>query len=234
MSEARPSVLVVDDAPAVVELVRDHLESVGFDVVGVHSGADALTEIGNRRFDALVVDIVMPGMSGYELVEALRGQEVATPVLMLTGRRDVEDVVKGLTVGADDYLTKPFHIAELEARVHALVRRGKSTASAMLRLGDLQIDALKRVARRQDKDLDLTHREFDILYYFAQRSPEVVSRDELLKEVWGVEFDPGTNVVEVHIFNLRKKLEMDDGSRLVHTVRGQGYRLDISEAVAAG
>lgn len=227
MSENRSSVLIVDDAPAVVEMVKDHLESVGYTVDGANSGDEALKLVAGRSYDVVIVDVIMPGMSGFDLVEALRKRGSKTPVLMLTGRREVEDVVQGLKVGADDYLTKPFHIAELEARVDALVRRGRATADATLRLGDVEVDPLKRTVTRSGRDVDLTHREFDILYYLGQHMPEPVSREELLREVWGLDEDPGTNVVEVHIFNLRKKLEEAGGERLVHTVRGQGYRLHL-------
>jgi DNA-binding response OmpR family regulator len=213
--------------PAVVELVKDHLESVGYSVDGANSGAEALDLVAGRSYDVVIVDVIMPGLSGFELVEALRKRGSKTPVLMLTGRREVEDVVQGLKVGADDYLTKPFHIAELEARVDALVRRGRASADATLRLGDVEVDPLKRTVVRAGREVDLTHREFDILYYLGQKMPEPVSREELLREVWGLDEDPGTNVVEVHIFNLRKKLEQEGGERLVHTVRGQGYRLQI-------
>jgi DNA-binding response OmpR family regulator len=227
MPENQSWVLVVDDAPAVVELVKDHLESVGYSVDGANSGAEALDLVAGRSYDVVIVDVIMPGLSGFELVEALRKRGSKTPVLMLTGRREVEDVVQGLKVGADDYLTKPFHIAELEARVDALVRRGRASADATLRLGDVEVDPLKRTVVRAGREVDLTHREFDILYYLGQKMPEPVSREELLREVWGLDEDPGTNVVEVHIFNLRKKLEQEGGERLVHTVRGQGYRLQI-------
>ena len=135
-------------------------------------------------------------------------------------------LVEAMKSGAFDYLTKPFHMAELEARIRALIRRRRSAEGSPIEIADLVIDPLARVARRDGDALDLTHREFDILYYMARRSPEVVTREELLKDVWRVDFDPGTNVVEVHIFNLRKKMEESGGHRLVHTVRGQGYNLE--------
>ena len=226
MSQDPLSVLVVDDEAPVVDLIRESLEGEGFEVLGAASAAEALDRIAERDFSALVVAVVMPEVSGYDLVEQLRNQRIDSPVLMLTGQGRVEDVVQGLDVGADDYLTKPFHMAELEARIRALIRRRRSAEGSPIEIADLVIDPLARVARRDGDALDLTHREFDILYYMARRSPEVVTREELLKDVWRVDFDPGTNVVEVHIFNLRKKMEESGGRRLVHTVRGQGYNLE--------
>ena len=226
MSQDPLSVLVVDDEAPVVDLIREYLEGEGFEVLGAASAAEALDRIAERDFSALVVDVVMPEVSGYDLVEQLRNQRIDSPVLMLTGQGRVEDVVQGLDVGADDYLTKPFHMAELEARIRALIRRRRSAEGSPIEIADLVIDPLARGARRDGDALDLTHREFDILYYMARRSPEVVTREELLKDVWRGDFDPGTNVVEVHIFNLRKKMEESGGRRLVHTVRGQGYNLE--------
>jgi DNA-binding response OmpR family regulator len=226
MSQDRPSVLVVDDEAPVVELIQEYLEGEGFEVVGAASAKEATDQIEKREFSALVVDVVMPEVSGYDLVSDLRDRRIDTPVLMLTGQGRVEDVVQGLEVGADDYLTKPFHLVELEARIRALIRRMKSAEGSPIEIADLVIDPLARIAKRGGEPMDLTHREFDILYYMARRSPEVVTREELLKDVWRVEFDPGTNVVEVHVFNLRKKMEDSGGRRLVHTVRGQGYKLE--------
>jgi len=226
MSQDRLSVLVVDDEAPVVELIQEYLEGEGIDVVGASSAQEALDRLDEQAFSALVVDVVMPEVSGYDLVRQLREKRIHTPVLMLTGQGRVEDVVQGLEVGADDYLTKPFHMAELEARIRALDRRVKSAGGAPLEIADLVIDPLGREARRGDRLLDLTHREFDIVYYMGRRSPDVVTREELLKDVWRVDFDPGTNVVEVHVFNLRKKMEEAGDRRLVHTVRGKGYKLE--------
>ena len=171
----------------------------------------------------------MPGRNGLQLSAELRREGVDTPILMLTGRDSTPDVVRGLNAGADDYLTKPFDFDELLARVNALTRRRSGPVSGVLHHGDLELDRLKRHVRRGARLIDLSPREFRLLEFFMLHPEQVVTRVQLLEKVWDMSFDPETNVVEAHISNLRKKLEDQDGTRLIHTVRGAGYTFRIAE-----
>ena len=182
-------------------------------------------------YDLLLLDVMLPGKSGLEIVHDLRNEENAVPVLLLTARDSTEDVVRGLDVGADDYLTKPFSFDELLARVRALVRRGGSERQERLIYADLELDRLRHVATRRGQRLNLTPKEFQLLEYFLLHPEAVVRRTELLEKVWDMHFDPMSNVVDVHVANLRRKLQDNEDAGLIHTVRGVGYML-ISEPPA--
>jgi two-component system OmpR family response regulator len=195
---------------------QGHLVAVAADVSG------ALDALGAGTFDAAVLDVMVPGGSGYEVLERLRADHGAIPVLMLTARGAVNDRVEGLDRGADDYLVKPFSFAELAARLRALERRREAPPTE-LRAGTLVLDLARRRARAGERRLELTHIEFELLAALLRASGEAVSRRELLREVWGYEFDPRTNVVDVHVNRLRRKLEDIELPDLVRTVRGFGY-----------
>jgi DNA-binding response OmpR family regulator len=183
-----------------------------------------------EAFDLVILDVMLPGQSGFEIVRELRAREETVPVLMLTARDAREDVVTGLDSGADDYLTKPFGLDELLARVRALLRRPRADRPERLSCGGIELDRVRHVATREGRRLDLTPMEFRLLEYLIQRPGAVVRRTELLEKVWDMSFDPMSNVVDVHVANLRQKLRAGGEPPLVHTVRGVGYVLK-AEAV---
>ncbi|HEX6941110.1 MAG TPA: response regulator transcription factor, partial [Longimicrobiales bacterium] len=200
------------------------LREEGYAVDVAHDGTDGAMKAQVYEYDALVLDVMLPGKSGFEIVQELRRGRRSVPVLLLTARDATEDVVRGLDAGADDYLTKPFSLDELLARIRALVRRGGSKRDERLVYGDLHMDRLKHSAMRAGTELDLTPKEYRLLEYFLLRPEEVVRRTELLEKVWDLHFDPMSNVVDVHVANLRRKLRRH-GPPLIHTVRGVGYIL---------
>jgi len=219
------SILVVDDQPELVEVIREGLQSGGHGVVGVQTGEAGLERASSESFDVIVLDVMLPGMDGFAVARALRDRGVTTPILMLTARDAEGDVVHGLSEGADAYLPKPFRIAELEAHLNALRRRVGMESRTVLKIGDLVLDRVKREVRRGGTEIPLTNIEFKLLETLLLRPDRVFSKEELLHLVWGLTFDPGTGVLNVHLGNLRGKLEDDDRTRLIHTVRGRGYSL---------
>jgi DNA-binding response OmpR family regulator len=205
--------------------VASGLASRGYEVVCAADVESARREVDQRRFDAAILDLMVPGGSGYDVLELLRARSPGVPVLILTARDEVDDRVQGLERGADDYLVKPFAFVELAARLAALLRR-PSTRVETLRVGPLEIDPLHRRASCDSAALNLTPKEFELLLCLAAHSGEVMTRKELLEVVWGYRFDPGTNVVDVHVTRLRRKLEGTAAAGRVRTVRGMGYALD--------
>ncbi|HSB86243.1 MAG TPA: response regulator transcription factor [Ilumatobacteraceae bacterium] len=220
-------VLVVEDDDAVRSAVDRGLGVHGFDVSTVPDAESALTSVARHRPDLMIVDVGLPGMSGIELCTRLRVLDVDTPILILSARDQVGDRVAGLQAGADDYLVKPFSLDELAARLHALLRRARPTATptTALAAGPLWIDLDRRVATVDDVRLDLSRREFDLLATFAANPGIVLSRVRLLELVWGYDFDVDTNVVDVFVGYLRRKLEAAGDHRLIDTVRGVGFVL---------
>ena len=188
-------------------------------------GREALDAIARRPPAVMVLDVTMPDLDGVTVVRRMRDQGVDIPVCILSARDDVDDRVAGLQAGADDYLVKPFALAELTARLQALLRRRGSDAPAALAVGDLVVDPRRHVAARAGRDLDLTRREFELLESFARHAGQVLSRDQLLRQVWGYNFDVETNVVDVFVGYVRRKLESAGEPRMLHTVRGVGWRL---------
>ncbi|MCX4782103.1 response regulator transcription factor [Streptomyces sp. NBC_01264] len=221
----KPEVLVVDDDPGVREALKLGLGLEGFTVRLAEDGEDALARIADRLPAVVVLDVTMSGLSGVEVVRMLRAQGRTLPVCMLSARDEVDDRVAGLAAGADDYVVKPFSVAELSARLHAMVRLHESTAVRPLVIGDIAIEPARRAASRAGRDLQLTTREFDLLTALAHRPGQVLSRGQLLEQVWGYTWDVDTNVVDVFIGYLRKKLEADGGPRVLQTVRGIGFVL---------
>lgn len=223
-----PRVLVVDDDSDVLASLERGLRLSGFEVSTAFDGAEALRSATETRPDAIVLDINMPVLDGVSVVTALRAMDNDVPVCVLSARSSVDDRVAGLEAGADDYLVKPFVLAELVARVKALLRRRGATAtssSEIITVGPLEVDIPGRRARVNGVDVDLTKREFDLLAVLAEHKTAVLSRAQLLELVWGYDFAADTNVVDVFIGYLRRKLEANGGPRLLHTVRGVGFVL---------
>ncbi|MFF1836035.1 response regulator transcription factor [Streptomyces sp. NPDC058231] len=220
-----PEVLVVDDDPGVRQALDLGLGLEGFTVRLAEDGESALDQVELRPPSVVVLDVTMPGLSGVDVVRRLRADGRTLPVCMLSARDEVDDRVAGLAAGADDYVVKPFSIAELAARLHAMVRLHASTAERPLVIGDVTIEPARRTASRTGRDLQLTAREFDLLLALAHRPGQVLSRAQLLEQVWGYTWDVDTNVVDVFIGYLRKKLEADGSPRILQTVRGIGFTL---------
>jgi two-component system OmpR family response regulator len=225
----RPRLLLVeDDAPIAAEVVAE-LIARGFDVTHAATGSDGLDLAMSGSFDALVLDRLLPGLDGLAVLERLRAEGVRTPVLVLSALSAVDDRVTGLKAGGDDYLTKPFAIEELAARIEALLRRPVETRETMLRAGPVEIDLIARVARRNGRGLDLLPRELRLLEYMVRRPNQVLTRDMLLEDVWHYRFIPQTNLVDVHIGKLRRKLDTPDEIPLIQSIRGAGFMLRIAE-----
>jgi two-component system response regulator PrrA len=223
-------VLIVEDDDAVRTAVDRGLGVHGFEVSSVADAESAMAIVARRRPDMMIVDIGLPGMSGVELCTRLRGLDVDTPILILSARDQVGDRVAGLQAGADDYVVKPFSLEELAARVHALLRRSRSTptATSVLAAGPLWIDLDRHVAKVDEKRLDLSRREFDLLAVFASNPGIVLSRIRLLELVWGYDFDVDTNVVDVFVGYVRRKLDAAGTPGLIETVRGVGFVLRVA------
>ncbi len=221
-----PTVLIVDDDPKLLKMLERTLVYEGFQVATARDGNAALSEVQARRPDVMVLDWLMPGMDGLGVLEHLRDAGDKTLILMLTARDSVENRVEGLESGADDYLVKPFAPAELLARVHALLRRPSVNAQdTVLSYAGLELNASTRETRRGERSFDLTAKEFDLLRYLLRHPRQVLSRDQILQEVWGYDFGGEDNVLEVYIGYLRKKTEAGGEPRLIQTVRGVGYVL---------
>jgi DNA-binding response OmpR family regulator len=221
-------ILVIEDDPAILRGLADNLKFESYGVLTATTGEAGLAAVHEHKPDAIILDLRLPGISGYEVCRKLRGQGDQTPILMLTARGEESDRVLGLDLGADDYVTKPFSIRELLARVRALLRRTQAGKPAMpdeLRFGDVWVDFRRYEASRSGKPLELTRKEFGVLRYLASRPGEVVTRDELLNEVWGYESYPTTRTVDNHIACLRAKIERDPAEpEYLRTVHGVGYK----------
>ena len=220
-----PTVLVVDDDRAIRTALERALRLEGFDVDTAAGGERALELIGERRPSVVLLDVVMPDLSGVEVARRLRGDGVEVPICMLSARDEVADRVAGLEAGADDYIVKPFALEEVVARLHALLRRSPTREAVPLRVGDLLIDPARRVVRRGEREVELTRREFEVLEELARHAGMVLSRPQLLERVWGYDFEVDGNVVDVFVGYLRRKLEEGGEPRMLHTVRGVGFVL---------
>ena len=219
-------VLVVEDEQRLARLMKRVLEEEGHVVDLAGNGEDALALGLTGTFEAIVLDILLPRMDGFEVCRRLRANNVTTPVIMLTARASVEDRVTGLDAGADDYLAKPFAFEELLARVRALVRRQPAIAStARLQVGNLVMDTAKHEVRRGDQVVALTGKEYQLLEYFLRHPNQVLTRNQILDHVWGYDAEPGASVIEIYIHYLRNKIDRDAPVQMLHTVRGVGYML---------
>ena len=221
-----PVVLLVDDDAAIRRSVAAGLELEGFRVISASGGRAALEAVERIHPAVVLLDLTMPDLDGLEVLRRLRDTGEQVPVCILSARDEVDDRVRGLEAGADDYVVKPFAVEEVVARLHALLRRRPDTGShVLLRVGDIELDARGHRATRGGRELDLTPREFALLEVFLQRPGEVIDRRVLHEEVWGYSFDPGTNVTDVFVGYLRRKLEAAGEPRVLHTVRGIGFVL---------
>lgn len=220
-------ILIVEDNPQVAQFVRKGLTEAGHAVDHTDNGRDGLFLASSESYDVLVLDRMLPGgVDGLGIIQALRRTGNTTPILILSALADVDERIRGLKAGGDDYLTKPFAFGELEARVNALARRGQASGQeTVLKVGDLTLDILSRKASRGGKVIALKPREYKLLEYLMRHADQVVTRTMLLENVWDYHFDPQTNVIDVHISNLRQKIDAGFGRPLLHTVRGAGYRL---------
>jgi heavy metal response regulator len=219
-------VLLVEDDRTIAEFVEKGLREAGFAVDVAADGQAGLDRALAGGYDAAIVDVMLPHMDGLSLIDALRAKGVRTPVLILSARRSVDDRVRGLQAGGDDYLTKPFDFAELLARVHALIRRATGTPEpTRLVFADLSLDLLTRKVQRGSQSIDLRPREFALLEYLMRNAGRVVSKTSILSHVWGYNFDPNTNVVDVLVSRLRDRIDKPFPAKLLHTVRGVGYVL---------
>jgi len=216
-------VLVVEDEKKMASFVRKALLSEGFSVDVLHHGDAVVPAASATPFDVIVLDIMLPGLDGIGVLRQLRSRNIRTPILLLTARGDVNDRVEGLNAGADDYLPKPFVLAELIARVRALGRRSGDSRSAVLRLEDLTVDTTTRSVKRASRDIELAPREFRLLEFLLRTPGRVCSRMAIIENVWDYNFDPGTNLVDVYVMRLREKIDAGFEVKLLHTIRGVGY-----------
>ncbi len=234
-------ILVVEDDAKIAQFLRKGLGEAGYRVDHLDTAEDALGAATLKRYDALVVDLMLPGMDGLQLIEGLRGRGVTTPILILSARRTVDDRVQGIKMGGDDYLTKPFSFSELHVRIEALIRRARigdgdgssrdgrraTVASQVTKLdvGDIEMDLLSREVCRQGRPLDLQPREFSLLELFLRHPGQVLTKTLILEHVWSYDFDPQTNVVDVLVSRLRSKVDRQFDHKVIHTIRGVGYVL---------
>ncbi|TVT81951.1 heavy metal response regulator transcription factor [Pseudomonas sp. H3(2019)] len=224
--------LLAEDEPRIGTYVQQGLNEAGFNVDLVISGTNALQHALSEDYDLLILDVTMPGLDGWEVLRMVRAAGKNVPVLFLTARDRVEDRVKGLDLGADDYLVKPFAFSELLARVRSLLRRGSSAPTQThIKIADLEIDLMKRRALRGGKRIDLTAKEFALLELLLRRRGEVLPKSLIASQVWDINFDSDTNVIEVAVRRLRAKIDDDFEPKLISTVRGMGYMLDAPESV---
>jgi len=222
-------ILVVEDDKQIASFVARGLKEAGFVVDQAENGEDGLRSALAHPYDAAVVDLMLPKLDGLSVIEELRRKKVLTPVLILSAKRSVDDRVKGLQAGGDDYLTKPFSFVELLARVQALIRRAnRETEPTRLVAGELTVDLLSREVTRAGSRIDMQPREFALLEYLMRNAGRVVSKTMILEHVWGYDFDPMTNVVDVLVSRLRNKVDRDFEKKLIQTHRGVGYALKIS------
>jgi two-component system response regulator MprA len=220
---SKPKVLVVDDEESILDFITMALEHEGYQVVSATTGSQALEVFQAERPQCVILDWMLPDLDGLQVCQRLR-QASSVPILMLTAKGEWEDRVKGLDAGADDYLAKPFKYQELLARMRAVLRRVGSDVGSVLTFGDLNLNVSNRTLSRQDKPIELTHREFELLEFLMRNPRQLVTREQLLTNIWGWDYDGNANVVEVHLSSLRSKLQ-DNDRKLIRTIRGAGYIL---------
>jgi len=218
-------ILVVEDEKKTASFVRKALQAEGFAVDVLHDGDSVRPSVETNAFDVIVMDIMLPGRDGLSVLRQIRDQRITTPVLVLTARGEVSERVEGLNAGADDYLCKPFALAELIARVRALGRRGGEQNAVVLRVGDLTLNTITRQARRGNLAIELASREYRLLEFLMRSPGRICGRMAIIEKVWDYNFDPGTNLVDVYIMRLREKIDSQFDTKLLHTVRGIGYVL---------
>lgn len=218
-------ILVIEDEKKIASFVRKGLEAQGFVVDACHHGDEGFIAACTRPYDAIVLDIMLPGRDGLSILRALRERRMAVPIILLTARGELNERLEGLNLGADDYLTKPFYIEELIARLHVVTRRASGASQSILAVADLTVNLLTREVTRGGRKIELTAREFELLEHLARSPGRVLTRAQICERVWNYDFDPGTNLVEVYIQRLRKKIDADADVKLIETIRGVGYRM---------
>jgi two-component system, OmpR family, response regulator len=218
-------ILVVEDEKRLAQLIRKGLRENGFVVDVLHHGDEALQVILSTPFDAVVMDVMLPGRDGLSILRQARDKGNRVPLLLLTARGEVNERVEGLNLGADDYMAKPFSVDELAARLRALIRRGTGENLTLYKIQDLVLDTAKRNVRRGERKIELTSREFSLLEYLMRSPGRVFTRTQICEHVWDYQFDPGTNLVDVYIQRLRRKIDDNEEVPLIQTVRGTGYRM---------
>src|ERR1700754_1136304 len=224
-NEPMTKVLLIEDDSETAEEIAAELADRGFEVEWAADGIEGLDKARALRPDAMIVDRLLPGMDGLTVIEALRKDQVRTPVLVLSALGAVDDRVRGLRMGGDDYLTKPFAVVELVARIEALLRRPAETRETTLRVGALEVDLIERTARRGQREIELLPREFRLLEYMMRRADQLLTRAMLLEEVWHYKFVPATNLVDVHMGRVRHKVDGPNEAPMIHNVRGAGFIL---------
>jgi DNA-binding response OmpR family regulator len=222
--------LVVEDEKRLADFIKNGLEEQKYSVDLAHDGESAEYLALTNDYDLIVLDILLPKKNGWEVCESLRHADINTPIIILSALNDVSDRIKGLDKGADDYLPKPFVIAELVARVKALLRRAHKVVQSVIHIRDLDLDLVARTVRRSGEEIPLTNKEFALLEYLILNKNKVVTRAMISEHVWDIHFDAGSNVIDVIINYLRKKIEKKDEERLIHTIRGAGYMLKDDQA----
>ncbi len=218
-------ILLVEDERKVASFIKRGLEAVNYSVDVEYDGKAGLQRLLEGEYDLLILDVMLPGLDGLSVMKQIRRQQMNVPILLLTARVTVADKVTGLDLGADDYLTKPFAFEELLARVRALLRRGGQAAAPVLSVADLRLDPASREVSRGDRRIELTPKEFALLEFFLRRREQILSRAVIAQHVWGIDYDTFTNVIDVYVNYLRKKIDDDFDVKLIHTVRGAGYVL---------
>jgi len=223
-------ILLVEDEHKVASFIRSALEEQSYAVDVSHDGEEGYYLAESTDYDLVILDIMLPRLDGFQVLRQLRARRPALPVLALTARGSVEDRVRGLDLGADDYLVKPFALAELTARVRALMRRGVRESTAELRVDDLVLDSSRRRVMRAGHPIELSNKEYSLLEYLMRNANHAVTRGMIAEHVWDASFDSFTNVIDVHINHLRNKIDRGSSRKLIHSVRGVGYRISASEA----
>jgi two-component system copper resistance phosphate regulon response regulator CusR len=224
-------ILVVEDEARIARFIKQGLEEESYAVDVVTDGASALDWVATATYNLILLDVMLPGLNGFEVARILRERRVTTPILMLTARDEVDDRVTGLNAGADDYLPKPFAFKELLARIRALIRRASTTekVETVLQIANLELDTVTHVARRGSHDIELTAKEYALLEYLLRHPRRPLSRTLIREAVWGYDYYGASNVVDVYVRHLRQKLETNNETPLIHTVRGIGYKIDETE-----
>ena len=224
------NILLVEDDPKISSFVKLGLEDHDYNVTVAYDSAMAEKVVFNKKFDIIILDVIIPGINGLELCKKIRNANIKTPILMLTSLDTVEDKIAGFDCGADDYLVKPFSFKELNARIKALDRRYTETIVApTLKIADLELDTISKKVKRKDKEIKLTSKEYSILELFINNKEKVFDRIEIAEKIWGFSFNTGTNVIDVHVNSLRNKIDKDFSPKLIHTIVGFGYVMKEEE-----
>jgi DNA-binding response OmpR family regulator len=224
-AENQPHILVVEDEKKLARLIERHLTRSGYSVSLAHTGNDAVAKALSEEINLILLDINLPDKTGFDVLKELRSKSYFTPVLFLTARNEIEDRIKGLELGADDYLAKPFDSGELLARIQAILRRSGKTQTSIVKVADLVVDTVKHSVIRGTKTISLTSKEFSLLDFFLRNKNQVLTRQRIAQEVWGYDFDTGTNIVDVYVSYLRRAIDDGFDKKLIETVYGQGFML---------